>query len=60
LKYPATVCLPCPDETTCYGGNIIELSVGRWRPNVTTDEIIQCPLSESCLGGYDVKCREGY
>ncbi|EGR28941.1 hypothetical protein IMG5_166610, partial [Ichthyophthirius multifiliis] len=60
----AEICLSCPkigvDE--CPGLNVIVVSQGYWRRNITTDLIENCKnLEENCIGGKASQlCYEGH
>jgi hypothetical protein len=54
------ICLPCLEEVKCLGRDILSLNEGRWRSNISTDNILTCPLTIACLGGVNVSCTYGY
>jgi len=53
-------CQPCPDEATCSGGNDFSLKFGYWRSGVQNNIYLCEHMLESCLGGFDSNCSEGY
>jgi hypothetical protein len=65
---PKDPCNSCPSHVTCYGNFTIAPDPGYWRPDPTTDIVLQCPLDEACIGSpsnvsyvsLTGLCAEGY
>jgi len=62
------VCLECPEGVVCDEGITIEnmeVEDGYWRVDGESDTILQCPISEACVGSSsnsygDNLCRKGH
>ena len=65
VVWNATECISCPDNAIC-AGKSISLDPGYWRKDQNTTDIVECPNTIACLGGYNetsqypVNCAEGY
>ena len=56
-----TDCKTCPITAECDGGNSFSLHTGYWRPNNESDDVYDCNiLTDSCLGGVNSSCLNGY
>jgi len=54
-------CKTCPITADCDGGNQFSLHLGYWRANIYSDDVYDCNvLTDSCLGGLDSQCLNGY
>lgn len=54
-------CKTCPVTAQCEGGNHFALDPGYWRPDIYSDDVYSCNiLTESCLGGENSSCLNGY
>jgi len=57
-------CKQCDSNAHCYGGNETAPRAGYFRQNVSAEEIIECIVSEVCLGGSQDEplgvCAEGH
>eukprot|EP00163_Fabomonas_tropica_P033626 TRINITY_DN8938_c0_g2_i4.p1 TRINITY_DN8938_c0_g2~~TRINITY_DN8938_c0_g2_i4.p1 ORF type:complete len:1454 (+),score=333.76 TRINITY_DN8938_c0_g2_i4:207-4568(+) len=53
-------CRPCPAGATCPGGSRAWPEEGYWTPDEESGEILRCPRPESCLGGPEASCAQGY
>lgn len=54
-------CKTCPITAECDGGNLFSLNKGFWRPYNNSDDVYTCNLlTESCLGGVNSECSNGY
>jgi len=47
---PKEPCNSCPSHLTCYGNFTMGPDPGYWRPDITTDVVLSCPLEEACVG----------
>jgi hypothetical protein len=63
LKKTSTVCLDCPNNANCLGGNTIDVKKGYWRVSNSSDEILKCKGTTlaACKGGSNgpYTCTEG-
>ena len=64
---PEDSCAACPDGAICYGNCTMVPKSGYWRETNMTDNFLECPNSNACLGSPDGKalyptgvCAEGY
>ena len=60
-----TECKKCPEGTYDCVGSYLNVSVGYWRRNTTTDKAYSCGALDNknrsrCEGGYDSHCKSGY
>lgn len=53
-------CRECPSYASCPGGNSLILDPGYWRESAVTSKVHLCPNPESCAGGENATCAEGY
>ncbi|CDW76607.1 UNKNOWN [Stylonychia lemnae] len=53
-------CYPCFNHGICKGLNQTYLRKGFWRSQNSTSKIYQCPNPDSCLGGMNSDCSDGY
>eukprot|EP00759_Apiculatamorpha_spiralis_P026633 PhF_6_TR29411/c0_g1_i1/m.43459 len=58
--YNEATCVPCPEHVTCNGTTISTVSPGYWRADNYSRYVYACPRRESCLGGVQGSCAEGY
>ena len=56
-------CISCPDDVNCDkdGSTLatVNLKPGAWRPNAESEEIFECPIKNSCLGGISIDTYVG-
>jgi len=56
-------CISCPDDVNCDkdGSTLatVKLKPGAWRPNAESEEIFECPIKNSCLGGISIDTYVG-
>jgi hypothetical protein len=56
-------CISCPDDVNCDkdGSTLatVKLKPGAWRPNTESEEILECPIKNSCLGGISIETYVG-
>eukprot|EP00347_Sterkiella_histriomuscorum_P003592 403363696 len=54
-------CSQCIKHASCERGEFyIDVNYGYWRSSVDSLEIHQCFYADSCKGGYESECLEGY
>ena len=54
-------CKTCPITAQCSGGTNFNVKPGYWRPSVLSDDVYACNvLTDSCLGGVNSSCLNGY
>jgi hypothetical protein len=58
LKSGESQCKECPEGAFCLGGSNLIISSGYWRKSQDTDMVVQCPNTDSCLGGLDSTCAD--
>ena len=55
------ICKTCPTTAQCEGGAQLIVKPGYWRPSLISDDVYLCNiLTESCLGGINSSCLNGY
>ena len=55
-----TVCKSCPRGLTCRGGANTIVSRDYWRPDNTSELLLDCYARDICLGGNEADCDTGY
>jgi hypothetical protein len=50
----------CIENSICLGKNNIQVLPGYWRETKYSEKILSCLIFESCLGGINSSCAEGY
>eukprot|EP00359_Climacostomum_virens_P003840 CAMPEP_0204919806 /NCGR_PEP_ID=MMETSP1397-20131031/17026_1 /ASSEMBLY_ACC=CAM_ASM_000891 /TAXON_ID=49980 /ORGANISM="Climacostomum Climacostomum virens, Strain Stock W-24" /LENGTH=952 /DNA_ID=CAMNT_0052093433 /DNA_START=79 /DNA_END=2933 /DNA_ORIENTATION=+ len=53
-------CRRCIDSVECLGGSSLMLNDGYWRVNLLSDDVYECPIADSCIGGLEESCETGY
>lgn len=59
------VCKDCPFKVAvCFGGQVVAPLPGYWRSSKTSENFMECPNSDVCIGGNETqplgRCKEGY
>jgi len=55
-----TLCTNCPHYASCPGGSTLLLDPGYWRASSLSEDVLQCPIPEACIGGANSSCAQGY
>ena len=62
LSTSDTECTICPSNAYCPGSNILNVDSGYWRQSDNSAIILECPVSNACLGGDKIinQCATGH
>ena len=52
--FTAQSCQKCPDNAVCLGGSITYPAEGYWRSDESSDNLVKCPQTDSCLYFFNI------